>query len=481
MVGFGNTEAGVTNEQQIAKLEARFLALLVSLEFHIDTLARFGELGIRTFNALHTIADDRKDLRTFCKDDLGLDKAQGTPHTLEQGKIISAWETSAERIDVDTTREAQRVAANLPPQITDEDLILLKGRFGKDFNRKKEIPKSECPSRPYLEMKIGLMDSLWHPERLTEVTSLAQAKRHALSNANTKTFGLDETSCGFKMVTKPFGVNMPRNSEDLRARLKPVRNTFLFLRLKNPSKGVLATCTKQVWDDYIEWLFGPEVWGFTSTGEDGKPMSCPHIGIVMDFDYKCRESLAKRMAAGTDIEAAFEEIMGDEKLMLKLFTTQFTTQVNTPACKALSAPAFREVHGTGGQAAPSGQKRTAEDAFDGPKSGRAEKRAKAKAKNNDAQLALSQGGGGRGGGKGAGKKKRQQLAILDAGQQTGAGKGAGKTGKGNKTTPPPENKPICFAYNNGTACKNGANYTFAHVCQICFAADHTKQNCPQNA
>ena len=155
MVGFGNTEAGVTNEQQIAKLEARFLALLVSLEFHIDTLARFGELGIRTFNALHAITDDRKDLRTFCKDDLGLDKAPGTPHTLEQGKIISAWETSAKRIDVDTTREAQRVAANLPPQVTDEDLILLKGRFEKDFNRKKEIPSPSAPPGRTSRLKSG--------------------------------------------------------------------------------------------------------------------------------------------------------------------------------------------------------------------------------------------------------------------------------------------------------------------------------------
>ena len=119
------------------------------------------------------------------------------------------------------------------------------------------------------------MDSLWQPERLTEVTSLAQANRHALSNQNTKSFSIDEVVCGFKMVTKPFGVPMPKGSEDLRARLKLIRNTYLMLRLKNPSKGVLATCTKQVWDDYIDWLFGPEIWGFTSTGEDGKPQACP--------------------------------------------------------------------------------------------------------------------------------------------------------------------------------------------------------------
>ena len=66
--------------------------------------------------------------------------------------------------------------------------------------------------------------------------------------------------------------------------------------------------------------------------------------------------------------------------------------------------------------------------------------------------------------------------ILDAGQKLNS-KGAGKGAKLNRVTP--DNKPICYAWNNGQACKNPGNCTFEHVCQICFAADHTKDNCPK--
>ena len=64
--------------------------------------------------------------------------------------------------------------------------------------------------------------------------------------------------------------------------------------------------------------------------------------------------------------------------------------------------------------------------------------------------------------------------------RSGGGKGGKKGKKLNQTTPPPESKPICYAWNNGQACKQ-TPCNFAHVCQICFATDHTKHNCPQAA
>ena len=63
-------------------------------------------------------------------------------------------------------------------------------------------------------------------------------------------------------------------------------------------------------------------------------------------------------------------------------------------------------------------------------------------------------GGGKGGGPGAGKGNKK-------------GKGKGK-GKGSKTS---DGKPICFNWNNGTACKNPA-CTMAHVCLKCHSPDH---------
>ena len=128
-----------------------------------------------------------------------------------------------------------------------------------------------------------LFGGSWAPvdvATVSEVTSLAQQERHVLSNHSTKKeWTLDDgDTISFKVPTKPFGIPMPKDSEELRARLKLIGTTFQFLKLKFPQKGVLSTCTKAVFDEHIDWLFGEEVWGFTTKGPDGRPAACPHQG-----------------------------------------------------------------------------------------------------------------------------------------------------------------------------------------------------------
>ena len=49
-----------------------------------------------------------------------------------QGKVISAWEQSAKRIEVEYRKDAERLASNLPPQINGEEILMLKKKF-EDF------------------------------------------------------------------------------------------------------------------------------------------------------------------------------------------------------------------------------------------------------------------------------------------------------------------------------------------------------------
>ena len=69
-----------------------------------------------------------------------------------------------------------------------------------------------------------------------------------------------------------------------------------------------------------------------------------------------------------------------------------------------------------------------------------------------------------------------QPTKADGGKAKAKGKGDLKI----RTSPKPDgtggNVPICFAFNNGTRCKqNPCNW--AHVCQIC-EGDHPKGECP---
>ena len=131
MVGTG--PMGITQAEGIAKLDARCHAMLQSL--HPNTMARLGGLSVRNISALHALADDRKELRTFLKDALGLNPASGLERVLEQGKIISAWEQAGIRVGLENKREAGRINSNLPPQLTGEDVVTLKREVREDAQR----------------------------------------------------------------------------------------------------------------------------------------------------------------------------------------------------------------------------------------------------------------------------------------------------------------------------------------------------------
>ena len=474
MVGCGAL-AG-TPAEHIAKLDARFHSMLTMLNVHENSLARLGELGVVSSGNLTTLADDRKDLRDFLAEALNLKKANGYDHVLEAGKIVMAWEQACKRTDVENKRDAERLASNLPPQLSGEDVLLLKKQFEANYNKGRKITNAQTPSKAYLELKVGHCETLWEAEQLTEVTSWAQALKHRSKNLHERHFAPDELgdTVSFKIVTKPFGIPMPADSEALRARLKLMGYTMLFLKLKFPQKGVLATCTKDVFEEYTEYLFGDDVWNFTSKGEGGVPTACPHQGIVEAYDLALREKVASLMSEGVDIAKAYDDAMKDVGLRNTAFLANFTTEVGSARCRALTAPAFREINGS--VAAPKqGVKRKAgvlaiedgsvEGAVTKTRSQRRkESKAKAKAKAQAAAQAA---------GKGA-RKTQNPTGGGAAGAKPAGAKVSGKAALHQKTA---DNTPICFAFNNDQACKKNP-CLMAHVCQICLAADHPKSRCP---
>ena len=60
-------------------------------------------------------------------------------HVLELGKLVQAWEQASKRLEVDTKRDAERLSANFPPQILQEELFLLK----KQYAIRKHIPMKQ--------------------------------------------------------------------------------------------------------------------------------------------------------------------------------------------------------------------------------------------------------------------------------------------------------------------------------------------------
>ena len=114
MATWMSNQAGTVAEN-IGKIDARLHSMMQSLNFHERTMARLGELGVVTVQGLHTLVDDRKQLRDFLKSAVGIDPTQGFEHTIEARKVVSAWEQSSKRVEVENKRDAERIASNLLP------------------------------------------------------------------------------------------------------------------------------------------------------------------------------------------------------------------------------------------------------------------------------------------------------------------------------------------------------------------------------
>jgi hypothetical protein len=216
------------------------------------------------------------------------------------------------------------------------------------------------------------------------------------------------------------------------------------------------------------------MWGHVVKDESGLPVSCPSLVRVLGYEQSMRD-LAWKLVKSSNytFKAGLEAAMADADTRILNFTTGFSMEANSAACRRLSAPGLQEIYANLPRQVvdpPTGTKRP------DPPAGGADGTAK-KSKNQLKNLKQ--------------KEAKRQLAITNGGVGGAAppgpppaakrfdakgGKG-GKGGKGEvkaKTSTLPANvkrqiasgKHICFSFNKKENCVQ-LPCTFEHACWWC--------------
>ena len=110
-------------------------------------------------------------------------------------------------------QKAERVVNNLPPQLSVGDI----DNAVKVFERAElALTKFTTPSKAFMELLQGQIESHYEPFPLTLVTSLDNQAANT-----TSTYGIDIAS-GLLRATaqKPFAIPMPKTPKSLRMRLE---------------------------------------------------------------------------------------------------------------------------------------------------------------------------------------------------------------------------------------------------------------------
>ena len=488
------------------KIDSALFSLFVNAGVSDAQLDMFGDFGVTSIPMFTHLSKDAESLRPFLKAAIGLDHEHIDPliavkAQLDQAKILSVFTAARTSNEVDVKRSAERLASREPPDVTFQELEQLKRAYEAT---KWKISDACCPSKTFYEYKLNEVQTSFTAEPLSSVSSYAQEKVwKQRPGANTKDMGWDASTSMFKVQRAEFGVHMPNSAEALRSRLQLLGLGFEFAKMKFSSRRSIRTTCMDLWDRYIHFLFGEEVWGLTSFGPTGQPIATPALKHVLGYDFACRTKIAELMNDGDDIATAFNKVCGWSdpphpmygKLQQMNFLNNVTIDIGSSECRACSAPCYADMQKASSSSAKRPGSLALGDAANADKPlSKSQKKAKAAAKSKAADKAsiaqlkalANAGEAGRGPNgalsnsqkkklaKGTGKGAAAALAIKNGGKGDQS-KGAGR---GNLATQTPEGKPICFKYGKGE-CTN-ATCTFAHVCQICFK-DHPYRVCGPSA
>ena len=103
------------------KLEPRLMGIMTGEGVSEATMNKFGDAGVVSMSVFTCLATSREKFVEFIEK-APLNMVSNTvPETIEQAKLIAAWETSRVAKKFEVEAAAQRRVQRLPPQIEDAD------------------------------------------------------------------------------------------------------------------------------------------------------------------------------------------------------------------------------------------------------------------------------------------------------------------------------------------------------------------------
>ena len=86
-----------------------------------------------------------------------------------------------------------------------------------------------------------------------------------------------------------------------------------YLKFQAPNKPALRSIDLRLFERYIEFLFGPKVWGNATRSLEGHVFSTPTISMVMSYDWQVRKAVVALLNSGMDYASALAQVKNDDR------------------------------------------------------------------------------------------------------------------------------------------------------------------------
>ncbi len=453
----------LSSEQRAAAINTMDNELLHLLEeHHIDQeiIAVISHLHAKSIVTFAKIENTETDLRDWIINDIGIEKA-GTGRGIIS-TLVAVWEMAKQRMTAAGALRAEAKAEGRQPELAPQAALSLR----KDYQAIVGVlPDEEFPSEAYLNMKIGQLESgVLKAESLDEVTS---KKMEDDEHTGGDDFEVDWSTSKMRLRRQKLQGSLPADTEELRAAFDLIKHCHGMLRLKHGGRPLLHGLIPEMWDSYVRFLLGKDIWGAKVRDATGKVAAELAWDQLLHFDAEARKWMTKQVnEQGITIAAALKSIESNTDLVMKHVTTALATA---------------HVRGSGSSSSGGG---STTRAAGGQAEKRANRRANAKRKMAELQAQVQD----------LKQYGKTQDSKGGKGGYKGEQRGGGKKGKGDKGSGGADDKAkwlalarkhrkvkhidgakMCWSFNSGSACRS--NCPFDHICAFCGAANHAIWQC----
>ncbi len=271
--------------------------------------SRLAIARVRSISKLGAMADTREQARNFCRASLRLDLGADL---FDIACIVGSWEACRTRTEARHKMEAGSALSRPPKAVNKVEMRDIRDSFERAYY---VLEEKAMPAASTLELHFDQIDNgEWKAMMLTQYLSR--------DDAEAENWGATIDSGGNIKVKRGYSDGpKPKNTEELRARVKLHGHTYIMCMLKYPHKATLQGLSPTVFQKYIDHLLGEHVWGLRSKDENGQVLAQPSWDILLSYEYQIRKKMVRQMNEGIEMVAALEAARNDINIKENYFLT----------------------------------------------------------------------------------------------------------------------------------------------------------------
>ena len=286
----------------------------IFLQVPSNVVAKLAQIGVTDPDIFSKMADTAVDLRTFLKDDFTL-VANSTKKKVLTARILNVWESATTRGQKRKAEEAEQRIGDMPRTIPRTTFLGL-SQSAEDLYGEWE--DENTPHKSYFESKL---DEIEDGEFKAELMRKILAKSDAMDAKGGKL----NYSAGL----------VPATSEELRHKVKVIAHVWELVRIKLPSLPLLSDYRAHIWEKYVTWLLGKQVFGTVVKDTQGREVFKPPWTLLLSFELEVRKAMVKILNhEAVTLSEALTRAMADRDVLQLHFKDPMSLSAGTVAAQA---------------------------------------------------------------------------------------------------------------------------------------------------